>query len=287
MRVIPQLERFGKLDYGGQPRKKMLTNFANIAISIRAWASRTCKDRMPHQPILPLEPFQKWVLDFWGPFKPPTTRTCNQYIIVATDYCTKWVKAKALHDNTAVSIAKFVYEYLWCQFGFPIELVSDQGGHFLNLLIRDLTSHYDVVHKRNTPYYPQSNGMAESMSKTQQIILKKIMNEHWTDWDNKWRSALWAYNTAFKTSIGSTPFRMAFGLEALMNIEFQVSSFQLQVTKRLFESESKQKLLEQSLKLEDEQISILAQLEQGQRKRSIAENPTNRSRSSNRLVFQT
>ena len=109
--------------------------------------------RMPHQPILPLEPFQKWGLHFVGPFKPVATWTGNKYIIVATNYCTKWVKAKALHDNTTMSTAKFVYEYLWCRFGCPIELISDQGGHFLNRFVQDLTTHYVVVHKKSTVYW--------------------------------------------------------------------------------------------------------------------------------------
>ena len=85
---------------------------------------------MPHQPILPLEPFQQWGLDFVGPFKLAACRTGNKYIIVATDYCTEWVEAKALYDNTAVSTTKFVYEHLWCRFGCPIKLINDQGGHF-------------------------------------------------------------------------------------------------------------------------------------------------------------
>ena len=141
----------------------------------------TKKDRMPHQAILPLDPFQKYGLDFVGPFKPATTRTSNKYIIVTTDYCKKWVKEKALRDSTAVSIANVVYEYLWCRFGCLINLVSDQGGHFLNFLICDLTTHYAVVNKKSTPYYPRVNRLAESTNKTLQNILKKIMNEHQTN----------------------------------------------------------------------------------------------------------
>ena len=95
----------------------------------------TERARMPHQSVLPLEPFQKWGLDFVDRFKLAATQTGNKYIIVATDYCTKWVEAKTLRDNIAISTAKFVYEHLWCHFGCPIELVSDQGGHFLNRLI--------------------------------------------------------------------------------------------------------------------------------------------------------
>ena len=87
--------------------------------------------QMPHHPVLPLEPFKKWGLDFVGPFKLLAMRTGNRYIIVATDYCTKWVEAKALRDNTAASTTKFLHKYIWCRYGCPIELISDQGGHFL------------------------------------------------------------------------------------------------------------------------------------------------------------
>ena len=109
---------------------------------------------------------------------------------MATNYCTKWVEAKALRDNTVMSTTKFIYEYLWFQFAYPIELISDQGGHFLNRLIRELTTHYAVVHKKSTSYYPQANGLAESTNKTLQAILKKIMNENQTDWDNKLHNTL-------------------------------------------------------------------------------------------------
>ena len=162
--------------------------------------------RMPHQPVLPLDPFQKRGLDFVSPFTPVAARTGNKYILVATDYCTKWVEAKALRDNTTTSTAKFLYEHIWCCFGCPIELISDQGSHFLNTVIHELTNHYAVVPKKSMPYYPQANGLIESTNKTLQTILKKIVNENRTDWDTNLHSALWAYRTSYKTSIQSTPF---------------------------------------------------------------------------------
>ena len=54
-------------------------------------------------------------------------RTDNRYIIVAMDYCTKWVGAKALIDNIVASTTKFLYEYIWYKYGCPIELISDLG----------------------------------------------------------------------------------------------------------------------------------------------------------------
>ena len=59
--------------------------------------------------IVPLEAFMKWGLYFVGPFKKLTARK-NRYILVATDYVTKWVEEKALPNNSAKSTAWFVYE---------------------------------------------------------------------------------------------------------------------------------------------------------------------------------
>ena len=74
--------------------------------------------------IVPLEAFMKWGIDFMGPFKKVTQRR-NKYIIVATDYVTKWAEAKALPDNTAKSIAWFLFDQVISRFGCPLEIVCD------------------------------------------------------------------------------------------------------------------------------------------------------------------
>ena len=184
---------------------------------------------MPHQSVLPLNLFQKSGLDFIGPFTLAASQIGNKYILVATNYCTKWVEAKALRGNTTASTTKFLYEYIWCRFGCPIQLISDQGSDCLNSVIHKLTQHYAVIHKKSRLYYPQVNGLSESTNKTLQTILKKIVNEQRTGRDTKLHSALWAYRTSYKTSIQSTPLCLMFGLEAVMPIEFQVPSLRIQV----------------------------------------------------------
>jgi transposase InsO family protein len=108
--------------------------------------------------ILPAEPFKKWGLDFIGPFKPVVAHTGNRYILVAIDYATKWVEARALKTNTAAVTAKFLYEQILTRYGCPLTLISDQGTHFINEAIEHLVEHILLQHRTSTTYYPQGNG---------------------------------------------------------------------------------------------------------------------------------
>ena len=115
-------------------------------------------------------------MDFMGTYIPTATQIENRYILVATGYCTKWVKAKLLCNNTAKSTSKFLYENIWYRFGCRIELVSNQGKHFVNNVITGLTQHYAVIHKRSTPYYLWATGLAESTNKKLKGFLWIIIN---------------------------------------------------------------------------------------------------------------
>lgn len=55
-------------------------------------------DEMPLQPQIVIEPFEKWAIDFVGPFNPPSHQ--KAYILVCTDYVTKWVEARAVTRAT-------------------------------------------------------------------------------------------------------------------------------------------------------------------------------------------
>ena len=55
--------------------------------------------------------------------------------------------------------------------------MSDQGVHFLNFVIEELTSRRKMLHKKYTPYHPQANGQAKSTNKVLVRILKKIVEK--------------------------------------------------------------------------------------------------------------
>nr|GFB60711.1 reverse transcriptase domain-containing protein [Tanacetum cinerariifolium] len=72
-------------------------------------------DEMPQHSIQICETFDVWGIDFMGPF--PSSRG-NKYILVAVDYLSKWVEAKALPTNDARFVCKFL-KSLFARFGTP------------------------------------------------------------------------------------------------------------------------------------------------------------------------
>ena len=107
---------------------------------------------MPLQPQIVVEPFYKWGIDFIGPIEPPSEG--KSYILVCTDYVTKWVEAKPMkhpHDN---NVANFLYKYIFTKFDVPRELQLDQGPQFTFNLIVVLMEEYKIRHAKSSLYHP-------------------------------------------------------------------------------------------------------------------------------------
>ncbi|WP_219824490.1 hypothetical protein, partial [Enterobacter cloacae complex sp. 4DZ1-17B1] len=62
--------------------------------------------------------------------------------------------------------------------------------------------------------------------------MKKIVTENQKDWDDKLDSALWSFRTAFKVTTGMTPFKLVYGLEAMVPMEFVVPSLRVSAEKQ-------------------------------------------------------
>ena len=97
------------------------------------------------------------------------------YIVVATEYLTKWAEARVVKTNTIAHVATFMYENIICRFGCPKILVRDRSTHFLNDLIEEMTDRFHIDHKKTTPYHPQTNGQTERVNGILVSILRKTV----------------------------------------------------------------------------------------------------------------
>jgi hypothetical protein len=93
-----------------------------------------------------LQAFEKWAIDFVGRINPPRKRTGARYIIIATEYLTRWAKARTVKDCSATTTARFIFDDIITRFGCPKVLMSDQGTHLINKTIEALTEEFAVHH---------------------------------------------------------------------------------------------------------------------------------------------
>nr|GFA39296.1 reverse transcriptase domain-containing protein [Tanacetum cinerariifolium] len=179
------------------------------------------KDEMPQNFIQICEIFDVWGIDFMGPF--PSSKG-NKYILVAIDYMSKWVEAKALPTNDARVVVKFL-KSLFFRFGTPKAIISDRGTHFCIDQFSRVIAKYEVTHRLSTAYHPQTSGQAEVTNYGLKRILKRTVGENRALWSDKLEDALWTFRTAFKTSIGCTPYRLVNGKACHLPLELEHKAY--------------------------------------------------------------
>jgi len=111
-----------------------------------------------------VQPFHHLGIDLVGPL--PLTKQGNRYLVVATEYVTKWPEVKAIPAKTAIEVTTFLYKDIICRHGCPRELLSDQGKEFCNEVINELCAKFRIRHALSSPYHPQTNGLVEHFNQT-------------------------------------------------------------------------------------------------------------------------
>ncbi|GJX38017.1 reverse transcriptase domain-containing protein [Tanacetum coccineum] len=198
------------------------------------------RDEMPQNSIQVCEIFDMWGIDFMGPF--PSSRG-NKYILVAVDYLSKWVEAKALPTNDARVVCKFL-KSLFSRFGAPRAIISDRGTHFCNDQFSKVMLKYGVTHRLSTAYHPQTSGQVEVSNRGLKRILERTVGENRASWSDKLDDALWAFRTAYKIPIGCTPYKKVQlnKLNELRDQAYENSLIYKEKTKRIHDAKIKNRV---------------------------------------------
>nr|GEV53069.1 reverse transcriptase domain-containing protein [Tanacetum cinerariifolium] len=179
------------------------------------------KDEMPQNVIQVCEISNVWGIDFMGPF---SSSRGNRYILVAVDYLSKWVEAKALPTNDARVVVKFL-KSLFTQFGTPRAIISDHRTNFCNDKFAKVMSKYGVTHRLFTAYHPQRSGKVKVSNQGLKCILKRTVRENRASFSEKLEDDLWAFRTAYKTPIRCTPYKLVYGKSCHLPIELEHKAY--------------------------------------------------------------
>ena len=157
-----------------------------------------------------------------------------------------------MKDCGAGTTAKLIFECIITRFGCPRFLMSGQGTHFLNKMIEALVEEFQVHHQKSTPYDPQANGTVESFNKILEHALTKVCNANRDGWDLRIPAVLWAYRTTCNKMTRHTPFRLVYGQEVVMPLEYIVPSLRVTTFNNMMNPDAVQERLGEIIQLDED-----------------------------------
>ncbi|CAF1500829.1 unnamed protein product, partial [Rotaria sordida] len=206
------------------------------------------------RPISPPEgPFTLIGIDYCGPFK--RTPRENQYVLVITDYFTRYVTALALPNCTAELTAQTLFNEYFCKYGIPVTILSDQGPHFRNQLMDNIQKFIGYNHIYSTTYHPQTNGIVERFNGTFVPQISKLQDTQHNNWDEYLPAVVFAYNTGIHKTTKYSPYELLYGRLPRLPIDPQPTHFtfnrphnyfeQLKKTLRIYHQSAKHNIVQQ------------------------------------------
>jgi hypothetical protein len=143
----------------------------------------------------------------------PETENGNKYILVVSDYFTKWTECFAMPNMEARTVVKIIVEEVIVRFGAPYFIHSDRGRQFESNLFKDMCILLGIEKTQTTPYHRKSDGMVERFNRTLEAMLSAYVSDHQRDWDSHLPYVMMAYRSAEHERTTLTPNMLMLGRE--------------------------------------------------------------------------
>ena len=175
------------------------------------------KKKAPLLPIPVEGAFDRVAMDVLGPF--PVTNDGNRYIVVFSDYYTRWPEAFALPSTEASLIANLLVDKILARHGAPKTLLSDRGSNFLASIVTEVCKLLNTRQLRTTSYHPQTDGLVERFNGTLAEALSMYVSSNQRDWDRHLPLVLFAYRVSPHATTHESPFYLLYGREPRLPID--------------------------------------------------------------------
>ena len=125
--------------------------------------------------------------------------------LVIVDYFSKYLIMRKIPNSTSSVIIKEL-GMIFSEFGKPQVFRSDNGPCYVSQEFKFFMQNWSIEHRTSSPYYPQSNGLAESMVKVSKNLIEKAIVQ-----DLPWNQLLLDYRCTPISSEIPSPAEILFG----------------------------------------------------------------------------
>jgi len=181
--------------------------------------NKCSRDKAPLSGTITGQPFERVAIDLTGPFN--MTAHGNKYTLGIIDHFSKFCSLIPIKDTSAKTVAQALLDHWISFFGAPIEIISDNGTSFKNLLKSHLCKMMGIKEVFSPPYYPQANGLVERLFGTSKAMMKLVARDHKCDWDESLSMVNLALRNSVNKATGYTPFEILFAKRARLPVDWQ------------------------------------------------------------------
>lgn len=149
-----------------------------------------------------------WSVDLMGPYTSSTKG--NQYLIVVTDVCSKWIEAKPIRNATTSAIVQFLEDDVFSRFGYPRVIISDNGPQFSSQEWTAACRNWKAKHLTTAIYSPWQNQVERRNQCIKDKLRVQLLDKPHKHWDRAIPKILYALRNSVNQATGKTPAEIYF-----------------------------------------------------------------------------
>ena len=167
--------------------------------------------------------FQHVYIDHVGPLTAGCL-TGSRYLLTARCSFSKWTEAFPMQGLTALETCRTLEKEIFCRFGPPESLISDNSTTFSSALYKGLCRLYGVKTRYINPYNPRANHV-ERMHKDLVPMLRALNNGDASSWEEVLPRALYALRIYQTSTTKLSPYQVVFGNDPSTSIDLLFGNY--------------------------------------------------------------